>query len=34
MSMSNASETNLLNLLFLNADWAKIAERAALRAKI
>ena len=27
MSMSNASETALLNLLFNNVDWANIGDR-------
>ena len=31
MSMSNASETNLLNLLFNNVDWANIGDAAGLQ---
>lgn len=31
MSMSNASETNLLNLLFNNTDWANIGDAAGLQ---
>jgi hypothetical protein len=28
MSMTNAAEANLLNLLFLNVDWANIGDTA------
>jgi hypothetical protein len=31
MSMSNASETNLLNLLFNNTDWANVGDAAGLQ---
>ena len=31
MSMSNASETNFLNLLFNNADWANVGDAAGLQ---
>jgi hypothetical protein len=31
MSMSNASETNLLNLLFNNADWPNVGDAAGLQ---
>ena len=31
MSMSNASETNLLNLLFNNVDWANVGDAAGLQ---
>lgn len=31
MSMTNAAETNLLNLLFLNIDWANIGDAAGLQ---
>ena len=31
MSMSNASETNFLNLLFYNADWANVGDAAGLQ---
>ena len=31
MSMSNASETNLLNLLFNNIDWANVGDAAGLQ---
>src|SRR5574343_93416 len=31
MSMSNASETALLNLLFNNADWANVGDAAGLQ---
>ena len=30
MSMSNASETALLNLLFNNTDWANVGDAAGL----
>lgn len=31
MSMTNAAEANLLNLLFLNVDWANIGDAAGLQ---
>jgi hypothetical protein len=31
MSMTNAAEANLLNLLFLNIDWANIGDAAGLQ---
>jgi len=31
MSMTNAAEANLLNLLFLNLDWANIGDAAGLQ---
>ena len=31
MSMSKASETNFLNLLFNNADWANVGDAAGLQ---
>jgi hypothetical protein len=31
MSMTNAAEANLLNLLFLNTDWANIGDAAGLQ---
>jgi hypothetical protein len=31
MSMTNAAEANLLNLLFLNVDWANIGDTAGLQ---
>ena len=31
MSMTNAAEANLLNLLFLNLDWANIGDASGLQ---